>query len=146
MPGAEYGGIVPVQCHIDVRDAWSVPAWVGGGQKEGGRSEQPPCRAPMLVFYITVPLMVVAVVIAVIPVERGSFRHDRQMHAGSIESGSTADQEVEFWHRLLGRRGARPRIMATPGMVDDSEIRRVGVEPERIAETGSGQSIVRRND
>ena len=100
----------------------------------------------MLVFSITVPLMVVAVVIAVIPVLRGSFRHDRQMHAGSIESGSTADQEVEFWHRLLGHRGARPRIMATPGMVDDSEIRRVGVEPERIAETGSGQSIVRRDD
>ena len=99
----------------------------------------------MLVFYITVPLMVAAVLVATVPVLRGSLRHDRDMRQGDLESAETADHEVDFWHRLLGRRGSGPTELVTPGLVDDSEVIRVGVEPRDARETRSGESIVKRS-
>ena len=98
----------------------------------------------MLVFYITVPLMVLAVLIAVIPVLRGSIRHDRAMRRGAIESAPTADHEVVFWHRILGHRKDAPTVLATPELVHDAEVVRVGVHPGQVVEAGSGQSIVKR--
>jgi hypothetical protein len=99
----------------------------------------------MLVFYITIPLTVLAVLVAVVPVLRGSIRHDRGTRAGDIESARTARHEVEFWNRVLGRRRGTPNVLATPEMVDDSEIIRIGVQPDQVVETESGRSIVKRS-
>jgi hypothetical protein len=93
----------------------------------------------MLALYITVPLMILAVVIAVIPVLRGSLRHHRAMEQGELETDRSASREADFWHRMLGHR-AKPGIVPTPDLIDDSEVIRVGAPAGDRVEFESGQS------
>jgi len=58
----------------------------------------PRLQSAMTWFYITVPLMIAALAIAVVPVLVGSFRHD---NAPEDRFRSPAE-ESEFWHHLLG--------------------------------------------
>lgn len=58
----------------------------------------------MTPFYVTIPLMVMAVTVAVLPVLAGSFRHHRSMAEGQLETGTWAVQEADFWHHMLGHR------------------------------------------
>lgn len=83
----------------------------------------------MTVLMIVIPLMVLAVLIAIIPVLRGSVRHNRDMRAGRIETAETARREADFWHRMLGHRRDR-QALATPELLDDSEVERTGARPE----------------
>jgi len=83
----------------------------------------------MSVLAITIPLMVLAVLVAVIPVLRGSVRHNRAMRAGRLETPETARQEADFWHRMLGRRRGRT-VVATPELLDDNEVERTGARTE----------------
>ncbi len=97
----------------------------------------------MLVLYIVIPLMVLAVIIAVVPVLRGSIRHDRAMGAGALETGATAEREADFWHRMLGHRRNRQVgrvVVPTPDMVDESEVIRVGVPADDRLERPDGQT------
>lgn len=83
----------------------------------------------MSVLAIIIPLMVLAVVIATLPVLVGSIRHHRAMQTGRIESSESAQQEADFWHRMLGHRRGR-RTIATPELVPDGEVSRTGANPE----------------
>ena len=97
----------------------------------------------MLALYIVIPLMVLAVIIAVVPVLRGSIRHDRAMAAGELETGATADREADFWHRMLGHRKSRhaaSAVVPTPDMVEESEIIRVGVPADDRLERPDGRT------
>jgi hypothetical protein len=83
----------------------------------------------MLAFYIIIPIMVLAVVVAVVPVLLGSFRHNRAMREGQFETAESANEEAAFWGRMLGRRhGSRP--VKTPELLTDDEITRVSANPE----------------
>ncbi len=81
----------------------------------------------MTVFWITVPLMVLGVLIATVPVLWGSFRHDRAMRRGEIETPELARQESDFWRRMLGRRRGR-HVVTTPELLADDEIARIGAQ------------------
>lgn len=82
----------------------------------------------MLALYIIVPIMVLAVAVAVVPVLLGSFRHNRAMREGRIETAESASEEAAFWHRMLGHRKAR-HPLKTPELLDDAEVTRVVAEP-----------------
>lgn len=83
----------------------------------------------MLALYIIIPIMVLAVVIAVVPVLVGSVRHNRAMREGRIETVGSADEEAAFWHRLLGHRSGRAPVK-TPDLLGDDEVTRVIANPE----------------
>ena len=104
--------------------------------KGGGRlspSFFPACRRTMTIFYVTIPLMVLAVAVAVLPVLLGSVRHHRAMIQGKIETPESAAQEADFWHHMLGDRTVAD-FAPTPDLVDDKEVLRVGVpEEQRIS-------------
>ncbi len=93
----------------------------------------------MSVLVIVVPLMVLGVVIATVPVLVGSFRHNRAMRAGAIETPESARQEADFWHRMLGRRRDR-EVVATPGLLSDAEVARTGARTEDRREV-DGESV-----
>lgn len=83
----------------------------------------------MSVLPIIIPLMVLAVLVATIPVLRGSVRHNRAIRAGRIETTDTARQESDFWHRMLGRRRGS-REVATPELLSDAEVERTVADSE----------------
>jgi hypothetical protein len=83
----------------------------------------------MSVFAIVIPLMVLGVVIATVPVLAGSIRHHRDMREGQIETQESAQAEADFWHRMLGRRRGR-RVVPTPERVSDREVTRAGARTE----------------
>lgn len=83
----------------------------------------------MLALYIIVPIMVLAVAIAVLPVLLGSVRHNRAMRHGKVESVASANEEADFWHRMLGHRSGR-RPVRTPELLADGEVTRVFAKPE----------------
>ncbi len=93
----------------------------------------------MEVLYVIIPLMVVAVLVAVTPVLLGSIRHDNAMNTGEIETGASAAREADFWHRMLGHRRRRS-VATTPKMVSDAEVLRVSGTPQDRIETG-GDSL-----
>jgi hypothetical protein len=93
----------------------------------------------MIALYIILPLMVLAIVIAVVPVLIGSVRHHRSLQSGRIETVESAAYEAEFWHHMLGhRRGAS--VATTPDLVSDAEVERVGRSPEDKVEHGGRSS------
>jgi hypothetical protein len=67
----------------------------------------------MTLFWIIIPLAVLAIGIAVLPVLVGSFRHDRSVKEGAPASTQAAAREVNQWHSRLGR-----RIRRTPRQVE----------------------------
>lgn len=83
----------------------------------------------MLALYIIIPIMVLAVVIAVVPVLLGSFRHNHAMREGKLESAESAHEEAAFWARMLGRRHATHPVR-TPELLTDNEVTRVTADPE----------------
>ena len=93
----------------------------------------------MNVLVIVIPLMVLGVIIATVPVLFASIRHNRAMRAGQIETTESARQEADFWHRMLGRRRDH-RVVATPELVSDEEVARIGVPPE-ARHTVNGESV-----
>ncbi len=98
----------------------------------------------MLALYIIVPIMVLAVAIAVLPVLLGSLRHNRAMRHGKVETVASADEEADFWHRMLGR-GSGRRPVRTPDLLADGEVTRVIAKPEdRIAVDGDSSWSPRR--
>jgi hypothetical protein len=102
----------------------------------------PPLPASALnmnVLLIVIPLMVLGVLIATLPVLVGSFRHNRAMRAGRIETAETARQEADFWHRVLGHR-RDGRSVATPELLSDEEVERVGASREEHL-TADGESV-----
>ena len=90
------------------------------------------------VLVIVIPLMVLGVIIASVPLF-GSIRHNRAMRAGRIETTESARQEADFWHRMLGRR-KDPRVVATPVLVSNEEVARIGVPPG-AHHTVNGESV-----
>ena len=93
----------------------------------------------MSLLPILIPLMVLAVLVATVPVLRGSVRHNRAMRAERIETPETARQEADFWHRMLGRRRGR-RAVVTPELLSDAEVERTGV-PAEDRRTVDGVSV-----
>jgi hypothetical protein len=82
----------------------------------------------MFVLYIIIPIMALAVAVAVVPVLVGSVRHNRAMRQGRVETTASATEEALFWHRMLGhRRGTQ--IVETPDMIPDAEVTRVIANP-----------------
>jgi hypothetical protein len=93
----------------------------------------------MTVLYVTLPIMVLAVAIAVVPVLRGSARHNRALREGQLETAGSAKHESDFWHRVLGRK--TKTAAETPGLVNDDEVIRVGVDPGQLVEQKDGPSV-----
>ena len=75
------------------------------GKEEGVRV--PPVWHTMTLFWIIIPLAVLAIGIAVLPVLVGSFRHDRSVKEGAPPTTQAAAREVNQWHSRLGRRMRR---------------------------------------
>jgi hypothetical protein len=71
-------------------------------------------------LYLTAPLMVAAIAIAVVPVLVGSLRHNRtpERPFGSVE------QESDFWHHMLGHRAVEDHA-PTPELIETGELLRV---------------------
>jgi len=91
-----------------------------------------PTPAPHMTWlYFAVPLMIVAVAIAVVPVLVGSFRHSNEpeIHFRSVA------QEADFWHHMLGHRTVE-ELAPTPDLVRNRDILRV-VPDDRILTTES---------
>jgi hypothetical protein len=80
----------------------------------------------MTLFWIIIPLAVLAIGIAVLPVLVGSFRHDRSVREGAPVTTKAAAREVNQWHSRLGRRIRRtPRQLESgPGAPVDLTRRR----------------------
>lgn len=93
----------------------------------------------MIALYVIIPVTVLAVVIAVVPVLLGSIRHNRAMRAGDIETTDSAGEEAALWHRMLGHRSG-PRLLRTPDLLNDDEVARVVGEPEEKIEVVDGES------
>lgn len=93
----------------------------------------------MNALVIAIPLMVVGVIIATVPVLVGSIRHNRAMQAGQIETAESARQEADFWHRMLGHRHGR-RVVATPELLSDDEVVRVGA-PSEARRSADGDTL-----
>ena len=62
----------------------------------------------MTLFWIIIPLALLAIGIAVLPVLIGSFRHDRSVKEGTPATTQAAVREVNQWAPRLGRRMRRP--------------------------------------
>ena len=71
-------------------------------------------------IYLSVPLMVAAIAIAVVPVLVGSLRHNRtpERPFGSVQ------QESDFWHHTLGHRAVED-FSLTPELIETGELLRV---------------------
>jgi hypothetical protein len=69
----------------------------------------------MTLFWIIIPLAVLAIGIAVLPVLVGSFRHDRSVREGAPATTEGAAREVNQWHSRLGRRMRRTPRQLEPG-------------------------------
>jgi len=71
-------------------------------------------------IYFTVPLMIAAIAIAIVPVLVGSLRHNRapERPLGSVE------QESDFWHHMLGHRAVED-FAPTPERIETRELLRV---------------------
>lgn len=93
----------------------------------------------MNALVIAIPLMVLGVIIATVPVLLGSVRHHRAVQAGLIETAESARQEADFWHRMLGHRRGH-RVMATPELLSDEEVVRIGA-PAEARHTVDGESL-----
>jgi len=78
----------------------------------------------MIVFYLTIPLMLLAVAVAVLPVLVGSFRNHRPTTEGNVDTPKTRAQEANFWHQMLGHCKAE-EFGPISDMVDDNEVLRV---------------------
>jgi hypothetical protein len=88
----------------------------------------------MTVFLLSVPLMIVGVAIAVLPVLVGSARHHRSIVAGELETPESRAVEADFWHHMLGHRKVED-FAPTPDLVPDAEVIRVGVPVESLIST-----------
>ena len=75
----------------------------------------PPTRKPMTLFWIIIPLAVLAIGIAVLPVLVDSFRHDRSDKESAPATTQAAVREVNQWHRHLGQRIRRTPRELEPG-------------------------------
>ena len=93
----------------------------------------------MSVLVIVIPLMVLGVIIATVPVLFASICHNRSMRAGQIETTESARQEADFW-ALDARPPKGPSRVATPKLASDEEVARIGV-PTEARHTVNGESV-----
>ena len=84
-----------------------------GSFKEEGAPYRP--SNTMIVLWILIPLAVLAIGIAVLPVLIGSKRHDQSVREGEPASTQMAAREVNSWHARLGRRTRRAPGELEPG-------------------------------
>jgi hypothetical protein len=68
----------------------------------------------MTVLWIIIPLAVVAIAIAVVPVLAGSVVHDKSVKEGDRPTTEQAVGEANHWHRRLGRPIRRSPKQLTP--------------------------------
>jgi hypothetical protein len=61
----------------------------------------------MTLLWILIPLAILAIAIAVLPVLIGSVRHDRSIREGEPATTRLAAREANRWHARLGRRTRR---------------------------------------
>ena len=94
----------------------------------------------MIVLFIVIPLMLLGIIIATVPVlwlhtsPPGHARRADRIH-------QSARYEADFWHRMLGHGDPRDRrVAATPELVSDEEVVRAGVPPE-ARHTVDGKSV-----
>ncbi len=59
-------------------------------------------------WFIIIPLMVIGVLMAVLPVLLHSIREDRRLKAGTVDTAATAARESAFWNRTFRRGRVRP--------------------------------------
>jgi len=69
----------------------------------------------MTVLWLIIPLAVLAIAIAVVPVLVGSMRHDRSVKEGDPATTRLAAREANRWHARLGRRTRRVPRQLEPG-------------------------------
>lgn len=69
----------------------------------------------MTVLWILIPLAVVAIAIAVVPVLAGSVVHDRSVKKGESPTPEKAVGEANGWHRRLGHPIKRQPHHLKPG-------------------------------
>ena len=84
-----------------------------GERREQACTSVPRLQTTMTWFYITIPLTIAALAIAVVPVLVGSFRH----HNAPEGRFRSAAEESEFWHHLLGHHGVDD--VAPPSHLDE---------------------------
>ena len=68
----------------------------------------------MTVLWIIIPLAVVAIAVAVVPVLVGSVVHDKSVKEGDRPTTELAAGEANHWHRRLGRPIRRSPRQLTP--------------------------------
>lgn len=68
----------------------------------------------MTVLWIIIPLAILAVAIAVVPVLVGSVVHDKSVKEGDRPTTERAVGEANRWHRRLGRPIRRSPQQLTP--------------------------------
>ncbi len=91
------------------------------------------CYPAVILLYLSIPLMVIAAAIAVLPVLIGSFRHKRSLEHGGLETADSVSRESDFWHHMLGHHRVDYHG-ATPDLVEDGEVLRV-VRADRLVGT-----------
>jgi hypothetical protein len=106
-------------------------------------SSAPRLRAHMTLFYLTIPLMIVAVAIAVVPVLVGSFRHDKALENGHFETAESVGQESHFWHHMLGH-GKAEDYAPTSDLVEDTEVLRVVPADRMVGDEPTGWALSSR--
>jgi hypothetical protein len=62
----------------------------------------------MTVFWFTLPLMVLGVAIAVLPVTINSLRHGRSLGTGAEDTHQSAGREAAHWNHHLRRGRVHP--------------------------------------
>lgn len=70
---------------------------------------------PMTILWIIIPLAVLAIAVAVVPVLVGSVRHDHSVRDGEPATTDLAAREANRWHARLGRRTRRAPEELAPG-------------------------------
>ena len=77
----------------------------------------------MTLLWILIPLAILAIAIAVLPVLIGSVRHDRSIREGEPATTRLAAREANRWHARLGRRTRR-----VPGQLEQGGDATVSVD------------------
>jgi uncharacterized membrane protein len=116
----------------------------GGERRWQECASVPRLQAHMTLFYITIPLMIAAVAIAVVPVLVGSFRHDRALERGHFETAESVAQESDFWHHMLGHRKVEG-YAPTPNLVEDAEVLRVVPADRMVSNEPTVWAVSQRN-
>ena len=76
----------------------------------------------MTVFWFTLPLMVLGVAIAVLPVTINSLRHGRSLSTGAEDTDESARREAASWNHHLRRRRGHPGTVPPAAPADEGRV------------------------